>query len=278
MSKLPAAGRHQNMIRLITDANGMSIAAIAEKFGVSQETVRRDLAFLEQQGAVQRVYGGAMPADREAPLEDRVNMTRGGKIAIGRLVAEMIEPNQWIFMTTGSSVLHVAQAMRNGPPVSVMTNFPAIGDALQAGPRHKVTFTGGEYNSSHKALEGAEVFEAIRRCTFDLAIIGVYGLSADYGMVEHSSLNMRLKSQIVEQSRRVICVGDHTKIGAPGRYQSVPFGKMDTFVTDEPVPAQLNHIFKEAGVRVILPDQDVVAAPADGASSPIEKTTEAMNG
>ncbi|RWB93771.1 MULTISPECIES: DeoR/GlpR family DNA-binding transcription regulator [unclassified Mesorhizobium] len=278
MSKLPAAGRHQSMVQLITDTNGLSIAAIAEKFGVSQETVRRDLALLKQQGAVQRVYGGAMPADRSSPLEDRVNMTRGGKVAIGRLVAEMIEPNQWIFMTTGSSVLHVAQAMRNGPPVCVMTNFPAIGDALLAGPRHKVTFTGGQYNSSDKALEGVEVFDAIGRCTFDVVIIGVYGLVTDYGMVEDTSENMRLKSQLVEQSRRVICVGDHTKIGAPGRYQSVPFGKMDTFVTDEPVPDQLNHIFKEAGVKVILPDQDVDTAPADGASAQTERITEAMNG
>lgn len=271
MSKLPAAGRHQSMIRLIADTNGMSIAVIAAKFGVSQETVRRDLAFLERQGELQRVYGGAIPADRSAPLEVRVSMEREEKMAIGRLVAEMIGPNQWIFMTTGSSVLSVAQAMRNGPPVCVMTNFPAIGDALQAGPRHKVTFTGGQYNSLHKTLEGVEVFDAIRRCTFDVVIIGVYGLIADYGMVDDTSENMRLKSRLVEQSRRVICVGDHTKIGAPGRYQSVPFGKMDTFVTDKPVPDQLDHIFKEAGVKVILP-------PTGDAFAQTEETTETVNG
>lgn len=254
MSKLPAAGRHQTIVSLVNGGQGMSIAAMAETFGVSTETVRRDLVALERSGALRRVYGGAIPSDRKAPLEERVLMERAEKQAIGRKVASLIEADQWIFMTGGSSVLAVAEAMRDGPTVSVMTNMPAIGEALEAGKRHRVHFTGGEYNASSKMLGGDEVFDALENCSFDLSIVGVYGLDERFGLVEETRHNMRLKTQIVRQSRDAIYVADHTKIGAPGRYQSIPFADIGTFVTDQVLETRFTALLAEAGTRIFYPD------------------------
>lgn len=255
MSKIPAASRHQTIIRLINGGSGMSISAIAETFGVSTETIRRDLVTLERGGSLQRVYGGAIPSGREAALEERMNMERAEKQAIGNLVAAMIQPDQWMFMTGGSSVLAVAQAMRNGPPVTVMTNMPAIGDALQAGQRHKVILTGGDYDWNAKTLFGEEVFDAIRSCSFDLSIIGVYGLDPEYGLVERTKHNMDLKTRLAAQSRASIYVGDHTKIGAVGRYRSIPFANIETFVTDMPLGEPFAGLLTEAGASVLYPEQ-----------------------
>lgn len=250
MSKLPAASRHQTIVSLINGGHGMSISAIAEALGVSTETIRRDLMVLERGGALQRVYGGAIPPSREAALDERVNMARAGKEAIGRRIAEMITADQWIFMAGGSSVLAVAEAMRNGPAVTVMTNMPAIGEALQAGPRHKVILTGGEYDHVGKTLTGDEVFEAINHCSFDLSIIGVYGLDAEFGLVERTRHNMQLKTRLVEQSRACIYAADRTKIGAPGRYRSIPFSRVETFVTDAALPEPFGRLLGEAGADV----------------------------
>jgi len=260
MSKVPAASRHQTIIRLINGGSGMSISAIAETFGVSTETIRRDLVALERGGSLQRVYGGAIPSGREAALEERVNMEKAEKQAIGNLVAAMIQPDQWIFMTGGSSVLAVAQAMRNGPPVTVMTNMPAIGDALQAGERHKVILTGGDYDWNAKTLFGDEVFSAIQKCSFDLSIIGVYGLDAEYGLVERTKHNLELKTRLAAQSRSSIYVGDHTKIGAVGRYRSVPFADIETLVTDMPLEEPFRSLLTEAGASVFYPEQSAEKA------------------
>lgn len=253
MTKIPAASRHQTIIRLINGGSGMSISAIAETFGVSTETIRRDLVALERGGSLQRVYGGAIPSGREAALDERVNMERAEKQAIGRLVAAMIEPDQWIFMTGGSSVLAVAHAMRSGPPVTVMTNMPAIGEALQAGLHHKVILTGGEYDVNGKTLLGNEVFDAIRDCSFDLSIIGVYGVDADFGLVERSKHNMLLKTRLAAQSRACIYVADHTKIGAVGRYRSIPFSAIGTLVTDMPLEEPFASLLAAAGAGVLSP-------------------------
>lgn len=254
MSKVPAASRHQTIIRLVNGGSGMSISAIAETFGVSTETIRRDLVALERGGSLQRVYGGAIPSGREAALDERVNMERAEKQAIGDLVAAMIQPDQWIFMTGGSSVLAVAHAMRNGPPVSVMTNMPAIGDALQAGLRHKVILTGGEYEASGKTLFGDEVLDAIQNCSFDLSIIGVYGLDADFGLVERTKHYMQLKTRLARQSRSSIYVADHTKIGAVGRYRSIAFAEIETFVTGQPLDEPFVRLLTEAGASVLYPE------------------------
>ena len=261
MSKLPAASRHQTIVRLINGGSGMSISAIAETFGVSTETIRRDLVALERGGSVQRVYGGAIPSAREAALDERVNMARAGKQAIGNLVAAMIQPDQWIFMTGGSSVLAVAHAMLNGPAVSVMTNMPAIGEALQAGSRHKVIITGGEYDYIGKTLMGDETFEAIRNCSFDLSIIGVYGLDPEYGLVERTKYNMQLKTRLAAQSRSSIYVGDHTKVGAVGRYRSIPFNEIETFVTDEPLEEPFAELLGPAPAFFIPNRSPTAAAP-----------------
>lgn len=255
MSKVPAASRHQTIIRLVNGGSGMSISAIAETFGVSTETIRRDLVALERGGSLQRVYGGAIPSGREAALDERINMERAEKQAIGDLVAAMIQPDQWIFMTGGSSVLAVAKAMCNGPPVSVMTNMPAIGDALQAGLRHKVTLTGGDYDYSAKTLLGDEVLEAIRNCSFDLSIIGVYGLDADYGLVERTKHYMTLKTRLAAQSRACVYVADHTKIGAVGRYRSVPFSEIETFITDKPLEEPFARLLMQTGASILYPEK-----------------------
>lgn len=254
MSKLPAAGRHQNIINLVNDGHGMSINAMAETLGVSTETVRRDLVALERGGALRRVYGGAIPSDRTAPLSDRVLMERPEKQAIGRKVASLIKADQWIFMTGGSSVLAAAEAMRDGPTVCVMTNMPAIGEALEAGKRHKVYFTGGEYDASSKMLLGDEAFDALKNCSFDLSIVGVYGVDEKFGLVEETRHNMRLKTQIVRQSRDAIYIADHTKIGAPARYQSIPFSEIGTFVTDQALAPNFAALFDEAGTTVLYPE------------------------
>ncbi|HEY4199579.1 MAG TPA: DeoR/GlpR family DNA-binding transcription regulator [Devosiaceae bacterium] len=253
MPKLPAASRHQTIVRLINGGAGMSISAIAETFGVSTETIRRDLVTLERDGSLQRVYGGAIPSGREAALDERVNMARAGKEAIGQLVADMIQPDQWMFMTGGSSVLAVAHAMRNGPAVSVMTNMPAIGDALEAGARHRVILTGGEYDATAKLLVGEEVLDAIENCSFDLSIIGVYGLDAEFGLVERSKHNMQIKTRLAAQSRANIFVGDHTKIGAVGRYRSIAFKDIETLVTDEKPGEPFASLLDGAGTNILYP-------------------------
>lgn len=264
--RVPAASRQSAIIELINNGHGMSIAAMASLCGVSTETIRRDLSQLKRDGIIQRVYGGAVPIDRTVPMSERRYMIRAGKRAIGRLVSEMIQKDQWIFITGGSTGLAIAEAMLNGPAVSVMTPMPAIADALNSGSRHRVVLTGGQYDAGSGVTTGDEVLSAISPCTFDLAIISIYRLDTSYGLVEVNRFNMLLKQSLMACSRRAIFVGDHTKMGEVGCYRSVPFSDIGTLVTDqapfEPVAERL----RQAGTIVVHPYPDTVedhAEPSD---------------
>lgn len=253
IGKLPAASRLQAITEVIDAGESISIAGLAEQYSVSMETIRRDLAALEKEGLVHRVHGGAMPTARSAPINVRVNSLSSEKASIGALTAGLIEKNEWIFLTQGSTAQSVARALNDGPPISVMTNMPAIAEALHGGAKHRVVLTGGEYNHTDGTLVGQQVLEAISECVFDTAIIGTYGIDPVHGLVEAEKYYQHLKRLLCQRSRRRIFIADHSKFGASGTYVSVPLSEIGTMVTDLAPPKEFASAFKEFGTRVIYP-------------------------
>ncbi|MGO4139412.1 DeoR/GlpR family DNA-binding transcription regulator [Rhizobium leguminosarum] len=256
MTKLPAASRLQAIADMLRTGEGIGIAAMAERFSVTMETVRRDLVLLEKDGLLTRVHGGAIPVSRAAPLPSRLASLSAEKAVIGKLAAQTATRDGWIFITHGSTALAVAKALNDGPAVSVMTNMPAIAEVLQSGLKHRVTLTGGEYDYANGALMGEQVLEAISECIFDTAIIAAYGVDPVHGLVESSKYLQRFKRLLFERSRRRIFVADHSKFGASGAYVSASLSDIGTIVTDEPPPARFADGFKDAGVRVVCPQKN----------------------
>ncbi|PBB24546.1 DeoR/GlpR transcriptional regulator [Mesorhizobium sp. WSM4307] len=256
MTKLPAASRLQAIADLLRAGEGIGIAAMAERFSVTMETIRRDLVILEKDGLLTRVHGGAIPVSRAAPLSSRLASLSAEKAVIGKLAAQTVARDGWIFITHGSTALAVAKALNDGPAVSVMTNMPAIAEVLQSGIKHRVTVTGGEYDYANGALMGEQVLEAISECIFDTAVIAAYGVDPVHGLVESSKYLQRFKRLLFERSRRRIFVADHSKFGASGAYVSVSLSDIGTIVTDEPPPAAFADGFKDAGVRVVYPQNN----------------------
>jgi DeoR family glycerol-3-phosphate regulon repressor len=253
VARIPAASRIKAIADLLEAEDGVSIAAMAERYSVSMETIRRDLASLEKTGLLTRVHGGAIPTARAAPISMRVNSLSNQKASIGELAAKLVGRDGWIFMTHGSTTLSVAKALDEGSPMSVMTNMPAIAEALHGGVKHRVTLTGGEYDYADGALTGQQVLDAISECVFDTVIIAAYGIHPVHGLVESGKYLQYMKRLLFQRSHRRIVVADHSKFGAPGSYISAPLSEIGTIVTDEPPPRVFDEAFNEAGVRVIYP-------------------------
>ena len=266
MSRMFAVRRQQQILRLIQDGSDLSVGAIAAEFGVTTETVRRDLKALEGTGRLRRVYGGAVPVGRDSPpLADRLVDNAEGKQAIGRLVAGLVSDDQLIYMSSGSTVLAVAQALAGGPRLTVMTHMPPVAEVLAAGGRNTVILTGGVYDPQHRALTGEAVPEAVTDRIFDLAIVGAYGLDPDFGLVDEPKYMFALKRRLKHQSRRCIWVADRTKFGRSGRFQTLTFQDLDVVVTDIRPPDAYHRRLVDAGVEVLWPSQgDPDATPPDG--------------
>lgn len=262
MHPTPAAGRQRQIIVWVDAGRDLSVSAMAAEFGVTTETVRRDLKSLEQDGRIRRVYGGAIPIGRHAPpLEDRQAENAAGKRAIADLVAPFVVEDQDVYLSSGSTVLAVAQKLASGPRLHVMTHMLKIAEVMGASGRHAVEMTGGFYKYSAGNLVGQAVPEAVTHRNFDLAIVGVLGLDLDFGVVDQSDYLFELKRRLKNRSRRSIWVASHEKFGRAGRFRTIPFDDLDVLVTDREPQEAYRLRLEEAGVEVLWPNRMTGAEP-----------------
>ena len=263
MGRTLAVNRHQQIIDRANAGAELSVSAMAAEFGVTPETVRRDLVTLEAQGRLRRVFGGAVPIGRQGlPAEDRAMTNPAGKEAIGAIVAGLVRPEMWVYLDSGTTALAVARALATGPSLRVLTHMPAIAEALtvheQAG--HHVELTGGVYNARHRRLRGNAILDAVRDRRFDLSIIGVHGITLDDGVIDWSEAAFRLKRLLMSRARRCIWLAAAEKFGVSAYHRTAPFEDLDTLVTDRPPPPAFRSRLGDAGVTVLLPDRAVDAA------------------
>ena len=254
-SNLLATSRRKRMLEMIEGGHDLSVSAIAAEFDVATETVRRDLKELERQGLVRRVYGGGVPIGRPSPpLSDRVIENPTGKSAIAQIVLDAMVDDLSVYMGAGSTMLAVAEALANGPHLSVLTHMPRIAEVMGESARHDVALTGGVYRHEHRALTGPKVPDAITDRVFDLSIMSVYGLDLDFGLVDDADYVFSLKRALKRQSRRCIWVADESKFGRSGRFRTMGFDDLDVLVTDQrPADPYLNAL-TDAGVELVWPD------------------------
>lgn len=255
MPSTPAALRHRQITSLIETGETLSVARLAERFGVTTETVRRDLKLLERDGSVRRVFGGAVPiCDSSPPLEERETREAGGKRAIARLVAPLIEPHMIVYLGSGSTVLATARELAGGPRLRVMTHMPKIAEVMGAGGRHEVTLVGGIYSYEHGAVMDTSVVAAVEHRNFDVAIIGVRGIDRWSGVTDSAEYNFYLKRKLKERSRRCLFLATHDKFGRSNTFRTLSLHEIDVLVTNRRPHADDLSRLDDAGVTVLWPD------------------------
>ena len=251
-----AVNRHQQILDRAKAGAELSVSAMAAAFGVSAETVRRDLVTLEAQGRLRRVFGGAVSIGRESPpVDDRATTNAAGKEAIAAIVAGLMEPGMWVFVDSGTTALTAARALAAGPPLHVLTHMPAVAEALalREDAGHHVELTGGVYNARHRRLMGPTVHDAVRDRKFDLAILGIHGMTIEDGVLDWGNEPFRLKRLLLQRARRCIWLADAPKFGRSAHHRTAAFEDLDTLVTDKPPPAAFHDKLHDAGVTVLQP-------------------------
>ena len=245
--------RHQRILERLLQERGVKAASVADELGVSTETIRRDLQRLESEGRLKRVYGGAIPLGRELPpLHVRMQQNRAGVEAIAKVVAPLVEQDQWLYLSGGASLIPVAHQLADGPRLKVMTHMPAVADALVGAADHEIHLTGGRYHPAHRILQGDGVFDSIAGRLFDLAIIGAHGLHPDHGAVDTVEFLSRLKRRLIGRARRCIWICDSSGFDVEAHFLTAPFEELGTLVTDERPGGALIAGLEDAAVDLIV--------------------------
>lgn len=248
-----AARRHDEIRRRIVADHTVSVEELARHFGVSRETIRRDLKVLAQAGHVDVVHGGAARREgREAALRDRTTENTAGKSAIGRAAAGLVDDGMVVLLDSGTTTLAVAQALTQRVNLTVCTTSLAAAQILVRVPGTRVHILGGEVDPTDEAAVGIDVIEALGRFRVDVAFIGVGGISPAGELTDYTRAGAEQRGRMIACADQAYFVVDHGKFGRLTPIRIVDDGLSAGLIVDRPPPADLLAALEARGLDVIL--------------------------
>ena len=250
--------RRDRMAASVARRGFARVADLARELGVSEVTVRTDLAALEVDGRVTRVHGGAMPrglvAERESSLEQsRTRLTRV-KQAIGAEAAARVRSGESLLLDVGSTTLAVAQALvarTDLDEVVIVTNGLAIALALEpAIPRFTVVVSGGTLRSLQHSLVNPLATTLLDDVRVDLAILGATGIDAEAGVTNVNLPEAEVKRRMVASAARRVLAADSSKLGQVHLGRVATLDELDELITDDAATDAALAPLRTAGLTV----------------------------
>jgi DeoR family transcriptional regulator, glycerol-3-phosphate regulon repressor len=228
------------------------VEALAERFGVTLQTIRRDLTDLAEAGLLDRVHGGAVMRQGVTNIayEERRRTHDLAKAAIGRMCAQAIPDNSSIILNIGTTTEAVARELLGHRNLTVITNNLNIANILMPNDSCEIMVTGGALRRADGGLVGDLATDFIRQFKVDIAVIGTSALDADGDLLDYDLSEVRVSRAILQQARRCYLVADASKLqrSAPVRLGSL--AELDAVFTDLPLPAPLAARCREWGTAM----------------------------
>jgi DeoR/GlpR family transcriptional regulator of sugar metabolism len=252
---LLARQRQELILEQVREHGAVRVSDLAERFGVSDMTVRRDLDVLARRRLVAKVHGGATTigsGTHEPDFGEKVDRQRAEKEAIAAAAAALVEPGTAVGLSAGTTTAALARALTDVPDLTIVTNSMAVAEVFRgAGPRRTVILSGGIRTPS-EALVGPVAVAALRSLNLDVVFLGVHGMSAASGFTTPNLMESETDRALVEAGHRLVVVADSTKWGTAGISTIAELAEADVLVTDTGLDAQARAVLEGEIEQVLL--------------------------
>lgn len=252
-----AAQRRTAILERVQGAGAVRVAELVSELGVSDMTVRRDLATLAERGLVAKVHGGAIvpaagSADEPGFTAKSVRQ-REEKEAIATAAAGLVNPGSAVALSAGTTTAALARQLLDVPGLTVVTNSVPVSDVLYgAGSADRsVVLTGGVRTRSD-ALVGPVAVAALRGLHVDVLFLGVHGMGEPAGFTTPNLLEAETDRALVAAARRLVVLADHTKWGTVGMCTIAALSDADVLVTDASLPEPARAALAEAVGELVV--------------------------
>ena len=246
--------RRSQIADLIQKQRTVNNAELMERFGISIETVRRDLDYLEQQGVLRKVYGGAVvnvSLNAEPEYASRSQMNSHEKNAIAQEAAKLIHPGDTVFLGVGTTVQAMVQYIKNIGQLTVFTNALRTAVELSEISGCTVILPGGQLRAKELTLSGFPAEENLLHFNVDKAFIGIGGIT-ESGITDFHIGEAQLHRQLVMNARQSIALADSSKLGIRALNNVCTLEQIDIIVTDSNARKQSVKALESAGAKVII--------------------------
>lgn len=234
-------------------ANGeqTSVKLLSEELAVSSVTIRQDLAYLEQEGLLKRVHGGAV-LGRSDDITSRLGVNYEKKILVARKAASMVQDGETIVIEAGSVNALFAKELLQRTSLTVITPNVFIAREMRKGKHIQVIVIGGIYQHQSESLVGQLTKSIIDQINFGKAFIGIDGFSEQAGFTCKDMMRADVAAKIIERSRESFVLTDSSKFGRSELQTICPTGDVTCVITDDGIPEDSRRCLKESGVRLVV--------------------------
>ena len=233
----------------------LSVAELAESFGVSQATLRRDLKALQEQRLLTRTHGGAHASDvaYELPIRYRDAQHREQKRRIAAAAVSRIPSGAVaVGLTGGTTTSEVARLLVERTDLTVVTNALNIAAEMALRPRLRLVVTGGVSRSQSYELVGPWAEHTLLGLNLGIAFVGVDGISAQGGLTTHDEVEAKTNAVLIGRARRTIVVADGSKLGHDLLARIVDVREVDELITDGSADEDALEALRKVGLTVTL--------------------------
>lgn len=246
--------RQDLLLDYISQHKSAQVTRLSDVFNASISTIRRDLIKLEQRGRITRVHGGAVLVEKEdeAPILQRAAQQAEEKKRIGEAAARLVEDNDTILITGGSTTEAMLPFLASKNNLTVITNSISNAYHLTQYPHIAVIILGGWLRHAEYTVHGPLTESGIHDFHPQKFFHGIFGLCASIGLVGSDIQEVQTDRFLISAVPQLIILADHTKFCRPGPVRLAPIEVVTTIVTDTKAPQGEVLAIREKGVQVIL--------------------------
>lgn len=262
---LLVAERRAQIAKQVEAKGSVRVSELSAYFGVTEETIRRDLEELERQQILKRTYGGAVKwsgTGYELPYAKRRAKNAKEKAKIAQAAVALLSEGDTISLDASTTVLAMCQQMHHVGRLTVLTNSIQVMIELAGRSGIHVIGTGGSVRETALSFVGPLAERAIADHHVDKAFISCKGLHPEVGITDSNELEVELKKKMAESARRLIVLADHTKFGYIAFARIASLQAIDTIITDDGADPADVRLIEEAGVKVIVAGSESASTSA----------------
>ena len=253
-----ARRRHERILEVLRTDGLAEVGDLSRELGVSGATVRRDLTFLEREGLLQRVHGGAATplGTSEPPFAVVAVDHQDAKVRVGVAAAALVRDGDVVLVDIGTTTSHLARALR-GREVTVITSSLAVYEELADDEAVDLILLGGMVRRNYRSLVGFLTEHARRQLHADLLFLGTSGVRRDGSVLDTTAVEVPVKRAMLRAAERTVLVADADKFPGRGIARVCGADDLTALVTEPGADRETLAAMADAGVEVVTtPEED----------------------
>ena len=249
--------RQAQLVEQVQRVGSVSVEALADRFGVTLQTVRRDVKLLSDAGLLARFHGGVrVPSSTTENIayRQRQQLNEAAKQRIARAVAKAVPNNCSLIINIGTTTEAIARALLQHKGLRVITNNLNVAAILSDNPDNEVIVAGGVVRSRDRGIVGEVTVDFIQQFKVDIGLIGISAIEADGTLRDFDYREVKVARAIIDHSREVWLAADHSKFNRPAMVELARLTQVDMLFTDAEPPPPFPALLAEAGVQCQVAD------------------------